>query len=89
MQLIIAILIYMLVVIVSFLIVYRWYGIRKWSSLIIALLAGWIFLNIIIPPHKSLQEFDNSFLPGIYLLIELLTIPVVLIYTIVVAFRDK
>lgn len=88
MLLIIALLVYLLVLICSFLILYR-NGIKKWSALILAILIGWIALNIIIPPHKSLQEFDNSFLPGIYLIIEIGTIPVLMVYVIVTCLKDK
>lgn len=88
MLLIISLLIYILVVICSFLIAYR-KGIKKWSALILAILIGWIVLNIIIPPHKCLQEFDNSFLPAIYLIIELLTIPILMIYIIITCINDR
>ena len=89
MLLIIALLLYLLVVVCSFLIVYRYYGIKKWNALIFSLLVGWLVLNIIIPPPKSLQEFDNSIIPGLYLIIELLTIPILMIYVVIQVFRDK
>jgi hypothetical protein len=88
MLLIIALLIYLLVVICAFLIAYR-NGIKKWSALILAILIGWIVLNIITPPHKSLQEFDNSIIPGLYIIIELVTIPVIMVYVIIICLRDK
>lgn len=88
MLLVIALLIYLLVVICAFLILYR-NGIRKWSALIFSIVVGWIALNIIIPPHKSFQEFDNSFLPGIYLLVELGTLPVIIVYVLIICLHDK
>jgi len=88
MLLIIALLVYLLIVICSFLILYR-NGVRKWSALVFGILVGWIVLNIIIPPHRSLQEFDNSFIPGIYLLIEIGTIPILIVYVLIICWNDK
>jgi hypothetical protein len=87
MLLIVALLLYLLVVILTFSIAYS-SGIRKWSALVLGLIVGWILLNLFCSPQKILTEFDGSFLPLLYIIIELGTLIVILFYCIIMVMND-
>jgi hypothetical protein len=87
MLLIVALLLYLLVVILTFSIAYS-SGIRKWSALVLGLIIGWILLNLFCSPQKILTEFDGSFLPLLYIVIELGTLIVILVYCIIRIISD-
>lgn len=88
MLLVVALFLYLLVVILTFLIAYI-SGIKKWSAIILGLLIGFLFLNIFNPPTKMLADYDGSFLPILYLIIEIGTPIVLLIYIFVIALSDR
>jgi hypothetical protein len=82
-----ALLIYLLIVICVFFISYR-SGIRKWSSLVLGLIIGWIILTICCPPQKILTDYDGSFLPLLYCVIVIATPLIVIIYCIIRILMD-
>jgi xanthine/uracil permease len=80
-------LIYLIIVISVFLIAYR-SGIRKWSAIVLGLIIGWIVLNVCCSPQKILTEFDGSFLPLLYIVIEIATPIIVIIYCVIRILMD-
>ena len=88
MLLVVALLIYLLAVILTFIFAYR-NGIRKWSALILGLIVGFVVLNIAISPNVVLTAYDGSFLPLLYLIIEILTPLIIIIYVVVMILNDN
>lgn len=62
---------------------------RTVSAIILALLIGWVILNIIKPPSK-LNDFNgNESSIALYAVIEIVTPIILLIYVIVAACSDR
>ena len=64
------------------------YAINPFSAFIIGLIVGFIFINITYPPNYVNPEKENGSVYSLYILIQLATFIIVLIYSLIMAFYD-
>jgi hypothetical protein len=89
MDLVSALLIYIIILIGGTIIIY-YAGIRLWSSFILSILMGQIVLNLIISPTKiDISNMGTTSDVALYALIQLVSPVLMLIYAITVAITDK
>lgn len=80
--------IYLIIVFVIIVILCR-YGYRPWSAIIIAILVGFVLLNVLTPPSEIQSDQESGSVYAAYMLIQILTLIVVIIYAFVTAIKDK
>lgn len=64
-------------------------GIGGVSSIVLALVVGFIILNVVLPPSKITFMDENDSLAILYYLIEIATPLIILIYAIIIAWHDR
>ncbi len=83
-----ALMIYLLVWVIS-LLVFLSIGIHGISAIILALIIGFIVINVIFPPSKISVFQESNSEAMIYYLVEIVTPLIIFIYTIIVAWHDR
>lgn len=83
-----ALMVYLLIWVVA-LLVFLWIGIQGISSIILALIVGFLVINIIFPPSKISLFQENNSEAVLYYLIEIVTPLLIAIYAIIIAWHDR
>lgn len=88
MDLVVALYAYLVTVLIILIFLW-WARIRSWSALILALISGFILLNILLPPCEAHCYVDCGSAYALYIFIQFATVAFVFIYAALMALQDR
>lgn len=88
MDLVVALYAYLVTVLIVLIFLW-WARIRSWSALILALISGFILLNILLPPCEAHCYVDCGSAYALYIFIQFATIAFVFVYAALMALQDR